>query len=49
MDGIAKKWNLVTASIMALQAGCDLLLGARGAGEMKMVIDGIKDALHNKI
>lgn len=47
MDGIAKKWDLVTASIMALNAGCDILLGARGSYEMKMVIDGLKQALQN--
>ncbi|HET8845574.1 MAG TPA: glycoside hydrolase family 3 N-terminal domain-containing protein [Ktedonobacteraceae bacterium] len=47
MDGIAKKWNLVTASIMALNAGCDILLGARGSYEVQMVINGLKQALNN--
>jgi beta-N-acetylhexosaminidase len=47
MDGIAAKWNLVTASIMALNAGCDMLLGAIGADQMEMVVNGIKNALQN--
>ncbi len=45
MDGIAKKWNLVQASIMALNAGDDMLLGAIGSGQMIMVLNGLKDAL----
>lgn len=47
MDGIAQKWNLVQASIMALQAGCDMLLGAIGSSQMEMVINGIKGALQD--
>jgi beta-N-acetylhexosaminidase len=47
MDGIAQKWNLVQASIMALQAGCDMLLGAIGSYQMEMVINGIKGALQD--
>jgi beta-N-acetylhexosaminidase len=47
MDGIAQKWDLVTASIMALNAGCDMLLGAIGSYQMQMVIDGLKHALAN--
>lgn len=47
MDGIAAKWNLVTASIMALNAGCDMLLGAIGSSQMEQVINGIKNALNN--
>ncbi|MGH2506999.1 MAG: glycoside hydrolase family 3 N-terminal domain-containing protein [Ktedonobacteraceae bacterium] len=45
MDGIAQKWNLVQASIMALNAGCDMLLGAIGSGQMLMVLKGLKAAL----
>lgn len=47
MDGIAKKWNLVQASIMALNAGNDMLLGAIGADQMQMVLNGLKGALQN--
>lgn len=45
MDGIAKKWNLVQASIMSLNAGCDMLLGAIGSYQMQMVLNGLKAAL----
>lgn len=45
MDGIAKKWNLVQASIMALQAGDDMLLGNIGSGQMIMILNGLKNAL----
>lgn len=47
MDGIAQKWNLVRASVMALQAGCDMLLGPIGSYEVEMVINGMKAALAN--
>jgi beta-N-acetylhexosaminidase len=45
MDGIAKKWNLVQASIMALNAGDDMLLGAIGSAQMEQVLHGLKAAL----
>jgi beta-N-acetylhexosaminidase len=47
MDGIANKWGLVQASIMALNAGDDMLLGAIGADQMEMVINGLKGALQD--
>lgn len=47
MDGIAKKWNLVQASIMALNAGDDMLLGAIGSAQMEMVLNGLKSALQD--
>jgi beta-N-acetylhexosaminidase len=47
MDGIAKKWNLVQASIMALNAGDDMLLGAIGSDQMVMVLNGLKSALQD--
>jgi beta-N-acetylhexosaminidase len=47
MDGIAKRWNLVQASIMSLNAGDDMLLGPIGSGQMEMVINGLKAALNN--
>lgn len=47
MDGIAQKWNLVQASIMALQAGDDMLLGAIGSAQMEEVLNGLKSALQD--
>lgn len=47
MEGIAKKWNLVQASLMALNAGCDMLLGNIGSDQMVMVLNGLKSALNN--
>jgi beta-N-acetylhexosaminidase len=47
MDGIAQKWNLVQSSIMALNAGDDMLLGAIGSAQMLMVINGLKSALQD--
>ena len=47
MDGIAQKWNLVQASIMSLNAGDDMLLGAIGSSQMEMVLSGLKNALQD--
>jgi beta-N-acetylhexosaminidase len=47
MTGIAKKWNLEQAGIMALQAGNDMLLGAIGPYQMQSMIDAIKAALQD--
>jgi beta-N-acetylhexosaminidase len=47
MDGIAQKWNLVQASLMALQAGDDMLLGNIGSAQMIMVLNGLKAALQD--
>lgn len=47
MDGIAKKWNLVQASLMALNAGDDMLLGNIGSAQMIMVLNGLKSALQD--
>lgn len=47
MDGIAKKWNLVQASLLALNAGNDMLLGAIGSAQMEMVLNGLKGALQD--
>jgi beta-N-acetylhexosaminidase len=47
MEGIAKKWNLVQAALMALNAGCDMLLGNIGSDQMVMVLNGLKSALNN--
>jgi beta-N-acetylhexosaminidase len=47
MTGIAKKWNLEQAGVMALQAGNDMLLGAIGPYQMQSMIDAIKAALQD--
>ncbi|HEY0754372.1 MAG TPA: glycoside hydrolase family 3 N-terminal domain-containing protein [Ktedonobacteraceae bacterium] len=47
MDGISKKWDLVQASIMALLAGDDMLLGNIGKDQMIMIINGLKNALQD--
>jgi beta-N-acetylhexosaminidase len=47
MDGIAKKWDLVQASIMALNAGDDMLLGAIGSAQLEQVLHGLREALQD--
>lgn len=47
MTGIAKKWSLEQAGVMALQAGNDMLLGAIGPYQMQSMIDAIKAALQD--
>ena len=47
MTGIAKKWNLEQAGVLALQAGNDLLLGAIGPYQMESMINAIKAALQD--
>jgi beta-N-acetylhexosaminidase len=47
MQGISDTWNLDTASVMALQAGNDMLLGAIGSQEVLSVINAIKQALQD--
>lgn len=47
MTGIAKKYNLEQAGVLALQAGNDMLLGAIGPYQMQAMIDAIKAALQN--
>jgi len=45
MQGITKTWDMYTASVMALQAGDDMLLGANGTAQTIGVINAIKQAL----
>jgi beta-N-acetylhexosaminidase len=45
MQGITKTWDMYTASLMALQAGNDMLLGANGTQQTLGVINAIKEAL----
>lgn len=47
MTGIAEKWNLEQAGVMALQAGNDMLLGAIGPYQMESMINAIKAALQD--
>lgn len=45
MQGITDTWDMYTASVMALQAGNDMLLGANGTSQTIGVINAIKQAL----
>ncbi len=45
MEGITNTWDMYTASVMALQAGNDMLLGANGTSQTIGVINAIKQAL----
>lgn len=45
MQGITDTWDMYTASVMALQAGNDMLLGANGTSQTLGVINAIKQAL----
>lgn len=47
MTGIAQKWNLSQAGVLALNAGNDMLLGAIGPYQMMDMINGLKAALQN--
>ena len=47
MAGIAKKWNLEQAAVLALNAGNDMLLGAIGSYQMESMINALKAALAN--
>ena len=47
MQGIANQWNLARASIMALNAGNDMLLGIIGSNQMSSTIAELKLALQH--
>ncbi|HLI06195.1 MAG TPA: glycoside hydrolase family 3 N-terminal domain-containing protein [Ktedonobacteraceae bacterium] len=47
MTGIAQKWNLGQAAVLALQAGDDMLLGANGSYQVLEMINAIKAALQD--
>lgn len=47
MQGITDTWDMYTASVMALQAGNDMLLGANGTQQTIGVINAIKQALRD--
>ncbi len=47
MQGIAQKWSMPEAAVLALKAGDDMLLGPTGADQDIAMIDGIKAAVLN--
>lgn len=47
MQGITQKWNMYQASVMALNAGNDMILGPTGADQMLATINALKTALQN--
>ena len=47
MQGIAQKWSVPQAAVLALKAGVDMLIGPNGSAEMAAVIQAIKQALKN--
>lgn len=47
MQGISNKWGMPQAGVMALQAGCDMLLGPWSASQMRDMINAIKSAMRN--
>lgn len=47
MQGIAQKWNMQEAALLALNAGNDMLLGPTDPNQMIAMIDGLKVALQN--
>ncbi len=47
MQGITNTWDMYTASVMALQAGNDMLLGANGTTQTIGMINAIKQALQS--
>ncbi len=47
MQGIAQRWSLPEAAVLALNAGNDMLLGPTGADQMVAVVNGLKAALRD--
>ncbi len=47
MQGIAQKWNMPEAAVLALNAGNDMLLGPNGTAQTIEMINGIKQALQD--
>jgi beta-N-acetylhexosaminidase len=47
MAGIADKWGMPQAGVMAIQAGCDILLGPWNASQMRSMVSALKRALKN--
>jgi len=47
MDGISKNFNQYQAGVMALKAGCDMLLGPSDVYSAQAMVDAIKGAIQN--
>ncbi len=45
MAGIREKWDMGQAAVLALKAGCDMLLGASSVGAIQAMVKAIKSAL----
>lgn len=45
MDGIAKKWSLPQAVVLAIEAGNDMILGVRDASMLRSSIAALKQAI----
>ena len=46
MEGITAYYSAAQAAALAIEAGCDLLMGARSPGEVAAMINGIKQAIN---
>ena len=45
MLGIAKKWNLTQAVVLAIEAGNDMILGVRDSSELSSSVAALKQAI----
>jgi beta-N-acetylhexosaminidase len=49
MQGIANHWDMLQASILALKAGNDMIIGINNASQMTRIIAGLRTALQQGI
>lgn len=47
MAGITNKWSMPQAGVMAIQAGCDMLLGPWNVSQMRDMINALRGAFKN--
>lgn len=47
MAGISKTWSMPQAGVMAIEAGCDMLLGPWNVSQMRDMISAIQKAMKN--
>lgn len=45
MDGISKTWSMPQAGVLAIEAGCDMLLGPWNVSQMRAMISALQKAL----
>jgi len=45
MLGIANKWNLTQAVVLAIEAGNDMILGVRDSSELSSSVAALKQAI----